>query len=202
MCFSLAMGSVILLVLFETQGTSAYPTAALDELALDRYQLHGVPTALEGIADNASGLTYNPETDSLFAVTNNPEQLFELNLAGQVLRKIPLHGFEDTEDVTYVGNGQLAILEERRRTIVMVDIRPDTMSLTLENQRQFRMPGDDSENNGFEGLTINPATKQLYIVNEKNPRQLWLIDGFAANTGSISISSPLDLEQNSYGNKD
>ncbi len=202
MCFLLAMGSVVLLVLFETQSTSAYPTAALDELTLYGYQLRGIPTVLEGVTDNASGLTYNPETDSLFAVTNNPEQLFEINLDGQVLRKIPLHGFEDTEDVTYVGNGQLAILEERRRTIVIVDVRPDTISLTLENQRQFRMPAGDGDNNGFEGLTINPVTKQLYIVNEKNPRQLWLIDGFAANTGSISISSPLDLEQNAYGNKD
>ncbi|WP_461482780.1 SdiA-regulated domain-containing protein, partial [Porticoccus sp.] len=27
-------------------------------------------------------------------------------------------------------------------------------------------------------------------------------DGFAANTGSIAISNPLDLEQNSYGNRD
>ncbi len=201
-CLSLIMVSVVILILLEPQSTRAYPAATLNGFDLNGYQLRGNPIVLKGIPDNASGLTYNPETDSLFAVTNNPEQLFEISLDGRILRTISLHGFEDTEDVTYLGNGQLAILEERRRTIVIIDLPLDTNSLTLAHQRQLRMPGEGAENNGFEGLTINPLTKQLYIVNEKNPRQLWQVDGFADNTGSISISNPVDLEQKTYGNTD
>lgn len=202
MCLSLVMVSVVILILLEPQSTRAYPATTLNGFDLNGYQLRGNPIVLKGIPDNASGLTYNPETDSLFAVTNNPEQLFEISLDGRILRTIPLHGFEDTEDVTYLGNGQLAILEERRRTIVIIDLPLDTNSLTLAHQRQLRMPGEGTENNGFEGLTINPLTKQLYIVNEKNPRQLWQVDGFVDNTGSISISNPVDLEQKTYGNTD
>jgi uncharacterized protein YjiK len=171
-------------------------------LKLDQYHLMGNPITLSGIADNASGLTYNHDNNTLFAIINNPEQLIELNADGKVLRRIQLQGFEDTEGLAYMGNNQFAIIEERKRTIVLVAVTTDTLSIARDNQRSLSMPDPTSNNNGFEGLTIDLETGRLFLVNEKSPRKLIQIDGFASNQPSIAVSSPMDLENNAMGNRD
>lgn len=43
-----------------------------------------------GIAKNASGLTYNKETGTLFSVINSPPEIVELSTDGYLLRRIQL----------------------------------------------------------------------------------------------------------------
>lgn len=173
-------------------------------LKLNQYTLTGTPIPLSGIADNASGLTFNADTGTLFAIINNPEQLVELSTSGKVLRTIRLEGFEDTEGLAYIGNQQFAIIEERKRTIVLISIQANTQTINLKKQRSLSLPPADSNlnNNGFEGLTIDTQTGRLFIVNEKSPRQLIQIDGFASNEPNISVSNLLDLENKPMGNRD
>jgi uncharacterized protein YjiK len=178
--------------------------SATPGLRLNQYTLTGTPIPLSGIADNASGLTFNTDTGTLFAIINNPEQLVELNTSGKVLRTITLEGFEDTEGLAYMGNQQFAIIEERKRAIILVSIQTDTQTIELKKQRSLSLPPPNSNfnNNGFEGLTIDIKTGRLFIVNEKRPRQLIQIDGFASNKPNISVSNLLDLENKPMGNRD
>ncbi|MFW3405168.1 SdiA-regulated domain-containing protein, partial [Aliarcobacter butzleri] len=64
------------------------------------------------IEKNLSGITYNENTDTLFAITNSPRDIYELDKNGNVLRKISLKGFKDTEDITYTKDNKFAILDE------------------------------------------------------------------------------------------
>ncbi|MDX2463474.1 MAG: SdiA-regulated domain-containing protein [Porticoccus sp.] len=171
-------------------------------LQLSRYKLTSNPTTLTGIKNNASGLTFNTDTGTLFAIINNPEQLIELNTQGKVLRTIALKGFEDTEGLAYLGNQQFAIIEERKRAIIIVSITPRATTLELASQRSIALPVSSANNNGFEGITTDPSSGRLYIVNEKSPRQLIQVDGFTTNQPNLSISMPLDLEHKPMGNKD
>lgn len=183
--------------------------SATPGVKLNQYTLISAPIPLTGITDNASGLTFNTNSGTLFAVINNPEKLIELNIHGKVLRTIKLEGFEDTEGLAYLGDNQFAILEERKRAIVLISVTADTRTLSRHNQQSLSLPSLSTiphtkkpNNNGFEGITIDSKTGRIFIVNEKSPRQLVQVDGFNANMTNISVSIPLDLENFPMGNKD
>jgi uncharacterized protein YjiK len=173
-------------------------------LELENYQLAGKPVVISSISHNASGLTYNPDTNTLFAVINNPEQLLELTLEGEVIRKMALAGFHDTEGLTYLGEGRFAVTEESRRSIVIIDSLDGVEVLERDMYRSIAIPfAFTKRNRGFEGITVDRQTGSLYVVNEKRPRSLLQIDGLLDSTQiSINFSTPWDLESRSLGKTD
>ena len=77
-----------------------------------RVVIDGKPmTGLE--KDEASDLSYNPKTNTLFSVMGKNPFLVELSLEGDVLRKIPLEGWSNPEGLTVMENGLLGIVDER-----------------------------------------------------------------------------------------
>lgn len=72
--------------------------------------------------NNLSGLTFDPDLNLLWAVTNGPNELLALSREGDVERRYSLDGFHDVEAVSYASNGQLVIAEERRQSLVIVDV--------------------------------------------------------------------------------
>lgn len=144
--------------------------------------------AVVGIENNLSGLTYDPDRDQLWAVTNGPTELLALNKRGEVLERYPLEGFEDVEAVAYIGVGRLVVAEERRQSLVVVDIpsrvgllsRRDCPSLTLE----LGLNG----NKGFEGLDYDLEGDRLFVTKERDPRQLYEIHGlFGSLQGAVNL---------------
>ena len=101
-------------------------------LELDVYRLQSRIDVAE-ITDDLSGLTFNPLTQSLFAVTNAPELLLEMTLEGDVKRVIPLLGFEDTEGITHIEGNRFAIVEERKRQVVFIKIDGRTTEIKREH---------------------------------------------------------------------
>ena len=151
-------------------------------LQLDGYQLTQAVIELATITDNASGISYNEKSDTLFVVVNNPEYLLEINKTGKVLRKIKLNGFDDTEAVVYLGQNRFAIAEERRRSIVFVNIDTSTKVLNRDQQQHISFDFLAKDNNrGFEGIAFNRKSQRLFVANEKSPRQLLAIDGAIVN---------------------
>ena len=61
--------------------------------------------------DEASDVAYDPQTKTLFSVMGKNPFLVELNLQGDVLRKMPLVGWSNPEGVTVLGDGRLAIVD-------------------------------------------------------------------------------------------
>lgn len=167
-------------------------------VGLHDYRLLQSPIKLKTLTSNASGITYNPDTDTLFAISNNPPYIVEMDKQGRELRKILLDGFQDTEDLTYLGQGRYAIVEERLRTIAIVNIGQQTVSVSRADSRSFSLPDvSNDDNKGFEGIAFDPVAHSLYVVNEAEPRQLFRIDGFAdGKSDHYSVTQPWDLETN------
>ncbi|BFM17028.1 SdiA-regulated domain-containing protein [Maricurvus nonylphenolicus] len=173
-------------------------------MELESYQLAAEPVVIDSVAHNASGITYNPDTNTLFAVVNNPEILLELTLEGELLRKIPLEGFHDTEGLTYLGEGRYAVTEETRRSIVIIDTLDGLEVLERDMYRSIAIPfAFTKHNRGFEGITVDPQTGSLFVVNEKRPRSLLQVDGLLDPTQlGINFSIPWDMESRTLGNTD
>jgi uncharacterized protein YjiK len=66
---------------------------------LGAYTAHIQRGEIECVVNNLSGVTYNHDSQTLFAITNGPEMIVELSPAGQCLRLMPLEGFNDTEAI-------------------------------------------------------------------------------------------------------
>lgn len=92
---------------------------------LPGYRVELDAKAVPGVDNNLSGLTFDPDLNLLWAVTNGPNELLALSRDGDVERRYSLDGFHDVEAVSYAGNGQLVIAEERRQSLVIVDIPID-----------------------------------------------------------------------------
>lgn len=123
--------------------------------------------------DETSGLTYNPASDTLFAVTGKNPQLVELALDGEVLRRIPLHGFSDPEGVEVIADGRLAIIDERRRSLTTFSIDADTLSLDAGDFPSFDLGFADSGNKGFEGIAWDSLNQRLLLGKERGPLGLF-----------------------------
>tara|TARA_B110000116_G_scaffold182856_1_gene158446 strand:- start:366 stop:1235 length:870 start_codon:yes stop_codon:yes gene_type:complete len=161
---------------------------ALSSLQLDRYRLTLAPIELASIDDNASGISYNEKSDTLFVVVNDPEYLLEINKTGEVLRKIKLNGFDDTEAVVYLGQDRFAIAEERRRCIVFVNIDANTRVLNRSQQQLISFDFlAENNNRGFEGIAFDSTSQRLFVANEKSPRQLLAIEGAILNPLKIPL---------------
>gem|GEM_PF-4825102 len=59
-------------------------------LRLAEYRVTLEAHPLEGVAANASALTYNDNTDTLFSTINHPPQIVELTREGNILRRLPV----------------------------------------------------------------------------------------------------------------
>ncbi|MCG4788036.1 SdiA-regulated domain-containing protein, partial [Roseburia faecis] len=76
--------------------------------------------------DEASDLAYDPQRKTLFAVMGKNPFLVELTLDGDVLRKLPLHGWSNPEGVAVLADGRLAIVDERDHTMTIVSLDDST----------------------------------------------------------------------------
>jgi uncharacterized protein YjiK len=146
------------------------PHIDIAKIDLNDYQITHHQT-VEMINHNLSGITYSNDSDSLFAVINNPEQVVELDKKGQLLRRIKLINFIDTEGITYLGQQQFAITQERQRSVTIVDITQDTQSLNADDYKQFSLKSSNGDNLGLEGIAWAPNLG-LFVANEKSPAEV------------------------------
>ncbi len=131
-----------------------------------------------GGLENVSALTFDPDRRSLFTVTNKNAELIELSLAGEVLRRIPLSGFGDTEAVEYISPGIYVISDERRHRLFRVHVDERTRWLDAADSEQLTVSTGPADNNGFEGLAYDAAGKRLFVAKERKPLRILLIEGF------------------------
>ena len=159
-----------------------------NKIGLDNYTL-AASYHLPYVALNLSGITYSRQSRTLFAITNNPTKVYNLDQGGNFLREIALIGFEDTEGIAYLGGNLFAIIEEQKHRLTIVEI--DNQTTVLDRSKvinSLKMDMKDRDNKGFEGVAFDDAMRCIYLVNEKRPRQLMTVRGLVANTEAIKIS--------------
>lgn len=130
------------------------------------------------VRKNLSGITFNPDRQTLFAITNKPTAIIELTTSGNCLRQINLRGFSDTEGIAYLGDHRYAIIEEGRFSISIVAISEATDEIHRKSiMRSLQIEMKNPKNKGFEGITFHPNKDRLYIVSEKSPMMIYKVEG-------------------------
>ena len=151
---------------------------AEQSIGLDRYRVVVEAQSVEGLDDDISALTYDPDRKTLFTVTNARSELIELSLDGRILRRIPLTGFGDPEAVEYVGPNSYVITDERQQRLIRVRLEDDTMFLDAGDAEQLSLGIGLNGNKGFEGLAYDSAGKRLFVAKERDPMLIYEVHGF------------------------
>jgi uncharacterized protein YjiK len=138
---------------------------------------------IEGLSDDVSALTFDPDRQTLFTVTNQNSELIELSLEGKVLRRLPLRGFGDAEAIEYIRRDTYVISDERQQRLFKVRLAEDTQHLNAADSEQFSLGIGRNGNKGFEGLAYDPDGKRLFVAKERDPMRIYEIHGFPREPG-------------------
>ena len=143
------------------------------------------------LAQEASAVTYNWDTDTLFVVGDGGTSVVQVTKTGQLINSMTLApgsspqgtDFYDPEGLAYIGNGTFVMTEERDRQVVKFTYvaggtlhRSDAQTVKL---------GTFVQNIGLEGVSYDPSTGGFILVKETQPEGIFQtgID-FAAGTAT------------------
>jgi uncharacterized protein YjiK len=173
------------------------PTERKESIWLPDYQAVIDGKALPGMEkDEASDLAYNPQTKTLFAVMGKNPFLVELNLQGDVLRKMPLMGWSNPEGLTVMANGLIAITDEREHMLSIVKVDADTRELQRDNFPKYDLGTSEDQNKAFEAVAWDSRNQQLLLGEERPPALFtWKSDGSQTLSGDKQklASNELDI---------
>jgi uncharacterized protein YjiK len=128
--------------------------------------------------DEASDLSYNPQTKTLFSVMGKNPFLAELTLQGDVLRKMPLIGWSNPEGLTVMENGLMAIVDERQHMLSIVKVDADTRELNIADFPKYDLGPSKNPNTAFEAIAWDSRNQQLLLGEERPPALFtWKSDG-------------------------
>ncbi|MCC6074459.1 SdiA-regulated domain-containing protein [Pseudomonas sp. GCM10022188] len=162
-------------------------------LWLPDYRVSIEARPIAGVADDLSGLTFDPQRRSLFAVTNANPELLELSLDGRILRRIALHGFRDPEAIEYIAPGLYVVSDERDQRLIAVRLDDTTTRVDAGDGEQLALGMGRNGNKGFEGLAYDAAGRRLFVAKERDPMSIYEIRGFPqADDGQPLVMQVLD----------
>ncbi|MBR7216401.1 DNA-binding protein [Pseudomonas sp. B2021] len=128
--------------------------------------------------DEASDLSYNPQTKTLFSVMGKNPFLVELSLQGDVLRKMPLNGWNNPEGVAVMENGLMAVVDERDHSLTVVKVDASTTALNKADFPSHDLGLSKEQNKAFEAVTWDKRNQQLVLGEERPPALFtWKSDG-------------------------
>ncbi|MBQ17755.1 MAG: hypothetical protein CMJ65_11585 [Planctomycetaceae bacterium] len=194
-----------------TGGGLAGPSRKNDErLDVSQYTARTQAHVIQGVSGNASGVTFNRDSGTLFVAINGPPLLVEIDTAGKTRRIIHLEGFDDTEGVVYLGKNRFGILEERRRHLCVVRIGKKDRSVKFTRLKQVDQTGGRQDkdwyflvdpkptrNTGLEGLTYDRKHRRFFIVKEKYPVKVLQVALAKKRNAPPVVSQPWDAANGS-----
>lgn len=141
----------------------------------------------------ASGVTYDKDTDTLFVVGDGATSVVQVAKSdGHVIDSMTLNAgdFQDTEGITYVGGGKFALVEERLRQVNLFTYvaggtlrRTDVQAVKL---------GTTVSNVGIEGITFDPKTAGYIAVRQSQPTSIFQAAiNFAGASATASDGTPI-----------
>ncbi len=161
------------------------------------------PNGTSLLAQEASAVTYDWDTDTLFVVGDGGTSVVQVSKTGALINSMTLPPgsspqgteFYDTEGIAYVGNGKFAFVEERYRQVdLFTYVAGGTLTRAMTQTVKL---GTTIGNIGLEGLTYDPSNGHYIFVKEKEPKSIFdtAID-FAAGTatnGSPTTDESINL---------
>lgn len=185
--------SALLLAVNTAQAASSinlntYSVSAIYDLDI----LNGTKGGISGL--EASAVTYAADRNSLFFVGDEGTGVIETSLTGQTKGYMNFNWAgtgstkHDTEGLTYIGNGQLVVSEERLQDAYKFNF-VDKGTATLADNF-VSMSDTKVKNSGIEGISYDPRDGSFVTVKQESPEAVY--DGtltFAEATGGL----PADL---------
>jgi uncharacterized protein YjiK len=150
---------------------SGSASAAINQLDLADYSLIATYDLPSVQASEASAVTWNWDTDTLFVLGDEGDYVVEVNKQGQQIGSMNLFGFDDTEGLTYVGNGQFVVIEERLQDAYRFSYTAG--GAIGRNTTPAVSVGSTVGNVGLEGLSYDPLSGRFIIVKEKTPQAVY-----------------------------
>lgn len=154
----------------------------ISSIGLGNYTPDTTYTFTNDISNDLSGITYNPLTNTLFAITNGGnagsiyEAIYEIDLGGSIVNTFNLidvnesgninNRFYDTEDIVHLYGRTFAVVEERKGTIAIIDLPTTSSNITYNNANIIQLSGSWGTNKGLEGITYDPVANKLHVVKE------------------------------------
>ena len=156
-------------------------------LGLENYRVDIDGVEIQGVSDNASGLTYHAERNTLFSVINRPPQIIELRTDGTLLRTIAVRGVIDLEGITHIRDNQFFIADEATHQLIHIEINDGQSEIDASDRPRIGLAIDQAQNTGFEGISWDHSQRRLFVVKEKQPLRLLELSGLDTLLGSRQI---------------
>ncbi len=144
------------------------------------------------LCQEASGVAYNWDTDTLFIACDGGRAITQVSKTGQLIDTMTLAlragapqgtDFYDPEGITYIGNGQFVMSEERDRQLVKFTYAAGT-TLSRSGAQTVKL-GTFVDNTGTEGLSFDPLTGGFICLKEISPIGIFQTGvDFAAGTAT------------------
>src|SRR5262245_43889126 len=162
-----------------------------------------IPPAGSLLAQEASAVTYDWDSDTLFIVGDGGTSVVQVSKTGALIDSMTLAAgsspqgteFYDTEGIAYVGNGRFVLVEERYRQVNLFTCIPGA-TLHRSDVQTVKL-GRTIGNSGLEGISFDPLSGGFILVKEKDPESIFQTGiNFAAGTatnGSPTSTSSTNL---------
>jgi uncharacterized protein YjiK len=149
------------------------------------------------LCQEASAVTYNWDTDTLFISCDGGRSVTQVSKTGALIDTMSLAlqagapqgtAFYDPEGITYIGNGQFVMSEERDQQLVKFTYAAGTTLTRAAATTVDLGPFDD--NTGTEGLSWDPPASDFIVLKEKNPIGVFLA-GVDFTAGTSTTAPPV-----------
>ena len=193
------MKTRLLLASFVAAACTASAQADIVSINLAGYTRTGnfVLDTLNDVGLEASGVSYARDRGTLFFVGDEGLGVVEVSRTGQPLGTMSFDwtgtgsSNNDAEGVTYLGNGELVVVDERPQ-IAYKFVYTNAGSVALNGVPKVAITGNTLSvgNVGTEGISIDPRNGQFYTVKQDNPAQLRVSTlNFAVGGGSATTTT-------------
>lgn len=148
------------------------------------------------LAQEAGGVAYNPDTDTLFVVGDGGTAVTQVDKTGQLIDTMTLPPgpspkdttFFDPEGITYIGGGRFVMTEERDRNLVRFTyVAGGTLTRAAADTVTLGTPV--SNTGGLEGVTNDPLSGGFIVVKEMKPSSIFQT-GVDWEAGTATNGSP------------
>ncbi|MFT3930965.1 MAG: SdiA-regulated domain-containing protein [Spongiibacteraceae bacterium] len=190
-------------------GIAACVAPAHAAINLGNYQVTG-NYALDTLSDmglEASAVTYARDRGSLFVVGDEGLGVVEISRTGMTIGMMAFDwtgtgsSNSDAEGLTYLGNGQLVVVDERPQIAYQFSYSAGS-TLALNNQPKVAITGSTVNvgNVGTEGISYDPRNGSFVSVKQDNPAAL--LTGnltFAVGGGTSTMMTAFSGTQSVFG---
>ena len=115
-----------------------------------------------------SDLDLSYDEKAFWVVSDQNSKVYLIDSWGKEIKSFKVDG-EDLEGITVINDSTLAVVLERTREVVVLDTSGKELKRAALNLK-------GELNSGLEGITYDPKGKKFYLVNEKNPRLLLILN--------------------------